>query len=281
MKQLLTSFAFLTVLAAHAQVPFSQSLRKGTILDTARYQVTYRLRYKHHPTEKDYMEDTRIVQIGRNFVKDYSEILFHFDSIRTDEERHGASNYSNASGNPWPVEIIYRLHQKEADIKYRLPIATGTLHYSDTVPRLAWNFVSSGSDTIMEQECLQATADFGGRTYTAWFATGLPLPCGPYKFGGLPGLILKISDNEQQFLWEAVGFERVGSPIMTYAYDNEKPCSASEAAKTIERYFRSPYSFLTAGMGGAKIMIKGADGKFRSSPKTEETAIPYKPLERK
>lgn len=138
MKQLLTSFAFLTVLAAHAQVPFSQSLRKGTVLDTARYQVTYRLRYKHHPTEKDYMEDTRIVQIGRNFVKDYSEILFHFDSIRTDEERHGASNYSNASGNPWPVEIIYRLHQKEADIKYRLPPAL----YTTATPFPDWHGTS-------------------------------------------------------------------------------------------------------------------------------------------
>ena len=57
--------------------------------------------------------------------------------------------------------------------------------------------------TFMGYDCRKATVDFAGRTYTAWFTPEIPLPFGPYKFGGLPGLILKIEDAERQFVWEA------------------------------------------------------------------------------
>ena len=279
MKKTILFLAMIMAVSANAQVPFAQSLEKSVVIDTAMYKVTYQLMYKNYPDDKDVKEDMRIVQIGQNMVKDYSEILFHFDSLRTESERKGAGTYSNASGNPWPLEITSYVRNKISDIKYRLPIHTGTLHYSDSIPSLAWNYIAEQNDTILGYECLKATTTFAGRTYTAWFTTEIPLPYGPYKFGGLPGLILKIQDADKQFSWECIGFERSSSPIMQYEYDNEKKCSPDEASKTIARYYQSPYSFLSAGMGGVRIMVKGTDGKFRSSADVEEQSIPYKPLE--
>lgn len=279
MKQIILIIILFATVIANGQVPYSQSLENGIVIDTAAYKVTYRLQYKHHPTDKDYMEDTRILVVGRNFNKDYSDILCHFDSLRTTEGRRGANTYTNASGNPWPLEIATNTRNKSADVKYRLPILSGTLHYQDSIPALDWRFSNDVSDIVLGYECQKATSDFAGRTYTAWFTTELPLPFGPYKFGGLPGLILKIQDNEQQFCWEALGFERAMLPIMMYEYENEKLCSSSDAAKTIARYFKSPYSFLSAGMGGARIMVRGSDGKFRNSKEVDEQSIPYKPLE--
>ena len=279
MKKIILFWAMVIAVSANAQVPFAQSLERGTAIDTAKYKVTYQFMYKNHPDDKDVKEDMRIVQVGRNTVKDYSDILFHFDSLRTESERGGAETYSNASGNPWPMEITNYVRSKNAAIKYRLPIQIGTLCYVDSIPSLAWNYMDAQSDTILGYECQKATALFAGRTYTAWFTTEIPLPYGPYKFGGLPGLILRIQDADKQFFWECIGFERSSSPVMQYEYDNEKKCSPDDANKTIARYYQSPYSFLSAGMGGARIMVKGTDGKFRSSADIEEQSIPYKPLE--
>lgn len=55
----------------------------------------------------------------------------------------------------------------------------------------------------------KATANFGGRKWTAWFTSDIPLQDGPYKFHGLPGLIVKIEDEAKNFSWELKGNKKV------------------------------------------------------------------------
>ena len=48
---------------------------------------------------------------------------------------------------------------------------------------------------IGEYETQKATASFGGRERIAWFSKDIPFQDGPYKFHGLPGLIVKAEDS--------------------------------------------------------------------------------------
>lgn len=52
----------------------------------------------------------------------------------------------------------------------------------------------------------RASAKFRGRNYIAWFAPEIPIPIGPWKFNGLPGLILEVQDEELgvQFLFSSI-----------------------------------------------------------------------------
>lgn len=55
-------------------------------------------------------------------------------------------------------------------------------------------------DTIIDTlgyTCYRATTHFRGRDYTAWFAPDIPLPYGPWKFGGLPGLIFRVYSDDR------------------------------------------------------------------------------------
>jgi len=56
--------------------------------------------------------------------------------------------------------------------------------------------------------CKKATTYFRGRNYTAWYTQQIPVTAGPWKFSGLPGLILRIEDNshEVSFLAEKIIF---------------------------------------------------------------------------
>ena len=85
------------------------------------------------------------------------------------------------------------------------PIEIG---YSEDL-KLNWKIDSSEKQKIGEYNTQKATTDFGGRQWTAWFASDIPLQDGPYKFSGLPGLIVKVEDSGKNYSWELKGNKKI------------------------------------------------------------------------
>jgi len=48
----------------------------------------------------------------------------------------------------------------------------------------------------------KAVTEFGGRVWTAWFTKEIPVSDGPYKFSGLPGLIVKLEDDKGDYKFD-------------------------------------------------------------------------------
>lgn len=63
--------------------------------------------------------------------------------------------------------------------------------------------ITEESKIIQNFNCTKAMVDFRGRTFVAWFATDIPVSFGPWKFHGLPGLILEVYDVDDLFSWRA------------------------------------------------------------------------------
>lgn len=59
---------------------------------------------------------------------------------------------------------------------------------------------------IMSYTAYKAETTFRGRSYTAWYTPEIRLNAGPWKFNGLPGLILEVTDSENgvQFLLSSI-----------------------------------------------------------------------------
>lgn len=74
-----------------------------------------------------------------------------------------------------------------------------------------WTIDNNTKKTINDFECVKATTSFRGRHFIAYFSPQIPIPFGPYKFSGLPGLILEISNQENDNLhrWVAVKIETI------------------------------------------------------------------------
>jgi GLPGLI family protein len=75
----------------------------------------------------------------------------------------------------------------------------------DTV-KLDWKIVNETkfSNNMTLQK---ATVDFHGRSYTAWFNSSIPISDGPYKFKGLPGLIIEIYDEKKHVRFELLSLQ--------------------------------------------------------------------------
>lgn len=69
--------------------------------------------------------------------------------------------------------------------------------YEEDIPKINWS-IQNEKKTINDLNCIKAEATFRGRKYTAWFTPDIPLPYGPWKLQGLPGLILEVEDEEKQ-----------------------------------------------------------------------------------
>lgn len=263
-------------LSTYAQLaPAPQALEDFETIGTSKYEVKYSFRFKKHHTDKDYVEDTRVLQIGDVVVKEYSDIIYHFDSLATVNFRKGLPTSSNTNAT-LPCEIFNYHKKKEIKVKYRLMLNGGVLCYDDRYPSFDWMFAADAPIEIMGYSCGKATVNFAGREYIVWYTMDIPLPYGPYKFCGLPGLILKVEESRGMYIWEAFCIIKSSAPINVYAYEKEIKCSRQDADKTIGRMMRKPLTFLSSS--GSKIMVARSDGSF-GAPSNNEHENLYEPIE--
>jgi GLPGLI family protein len=61
---------------------------------------------------------------------------------------------------------------------------------------------------IDSYNCKLATVSYAGRTWNAWYTMDLPMDVGPYKFKGLPGCIVEMSDVDGIFKYTLIQTKR-------------------------------------------------------------------------
>lgn len=74
-----------------------------------------------------------------------------------------------------------------------------------------WKLYIVDTATIAGYHCQKATTTYAGRFYTAWYTKQLPIADGPYKFGGLPGLIIQITDAKQDYDFRLASFTNLSA----------------------------------------------------------------------
>lgn len=132
------------------------------------------------------------------------------------DKKNASSDY--VEGNFGEPVLIYKDRHKNR--------ITALLYSPDNIlaeqsSSFAWR-LEEKQDTILGFPCRYAEVHYAGRDYTVRYAPDIPIPDGPWKFCGLPGLILKAEDGEGQFLYEAIGLEMLDDAYITMDDDCEK-----------------------------------------------------------
>ena len=66
---------------------------------------------------------------------------------------------------------------------------------------------SKETKTILGYTCHKATCSFRGREYVAWFTREIPFKAAPWKFHGLPGVILEVYSTDEYCSWVVESIE--------------------------------------------------------------------------
>ena len=190
-----------------------------TRLEPATIEVHYR-----HTMQRDTVRwlatetDSMILRIGASASQFFSRHTFYYDSLWNDPngrataealtlEAFRTRDYSKEPRVGTTYDYLYKNYPAG-----RVTTTNEQFHvacrYDEATPSISWVMADSVR-TILGHPCRMATTDFRGRHWTAWFATDIPVSDGPWKLGGLPGLILEAYDEGQQHVFTAVGLERV------------------------------------------------------------------------
>ena len=86
-------------------------------------------------------------------------------------------------------------------------------YYDEPFSEIDWVIVEDSTKTILDYQCIMATTDFHGRKWTVWFTPEIPMQDGPWKFCGLPGLIMEASEPSGQHCFTVTGIETSSQPI--------------------------------------------------------------------
>ncbi|MDB5211772.1 MAG: hypothetical protein JWQ30_2599, partial [Sediminibacterium sp.] len=135
----------------------------------------------------------------------------------------------------------------------------------EKIPVIKWN-ITQETKEIKGLPCQKATGDFKGRSYEAWFCSQLPFSNGPWKLGGLPGLILEASDVKKEVVFTFTSFETNDSVKTTIRIPENAVKTTPEKFKEYEAAVKKNRS--VSGMGGFMKLedipenetIRGADG---------------------
>ncbi len=95
---------------------------------------------------------------------------------------------------------LYYTDQNTQQLISRELVVDQPVLVKESIPDFTWN-ITQKSREIAGYQCFEATTEFRGRNYSVWFTPSLPLNAGPWKFSGLPGLVLEVNDHVGKFNW--------------------------------------------------------------------------------
>jgi len=198
--------------------------------------------YKFIPdsnNKEDVKTEMMMLDIDKNGSSYYSRDKFVADSIgKAELEKQLKAGGGNISVNrrDRAGQVSYKVTKQYPDFKIYLFRNISTDKYKikeDQKPE--WKILPE-KQKIGAYQAQKAITSFGGREWTAWFTTDLPFQDGPYKFYGLPGLIVKLEDA-------------TGSHIMTMIGNKTINISAAETEMQIPDHVR------VLGIGGKELEV--------------------------
>ncbi len=198
-------------------------------LDEAYFKFYYEHAWQFDTLKtNDTREDLIILQVGPKVSKSYSYYTLQSDSLTatpdgkqvrrkiynqvakaTVEKRELPTNFIRKRMKT----VVYKNHP-EGQMTVTDGISSDYYQYTDELHAQQWQ-VTDSTKTILDHPCQMAISDFRGRRWIAWFAPDIPIGDGPWKFSGLPGLIMEVYDTENHYHFTMVAIESVADePIV-------------------------------------------------------------------
>lgn len=196
------------------------------------------------PYYKDQLELSRKQRIDQS--KKYGRANFQNENIDdiADLINPGSNYQEEHNGNP--TQIYKSLMSGEITSVYNA-FADNLICEQQIEAFNNW-IITNETDTVLNYMCQKATTSYAGREYTVWFTLDIPISDGPWKFHGLPGLILRAEDAKHEVRYIAIGIQQYTHTEIVPDKGKYEKCSLSQFNKFVDmERGRNRVSFFSGG----------------------------------
>lgn len=127
------------------------------------------------------------------------------DSTMTEDSKKGIMSFPDASTKI--RYVVEKINNRNLMYFYTPNHMQDAVLKVNDERKINWE-ITDEHENILGYQTQKATTFFAGRQWIAWFTTEISTPDGPYKFYGLPGLILKISDRTNTHSFEIISVKK-------------------------------------------------------------------------
>ncbi|PKF72400.1 GLPGLI family protein [Chryseobacterium sp. PMSZPI] len=166
----------------------------GVITNAQTHRFIYELQYRPDASDSSYDKEEMVLDINPDEVKFYESEFLVSDSLNV---LHGGMTSLHTSLSE---QTIIRKKNSNKNKNYFQIRMMPYYYVFETEDNIQWK-VESDTKKVNNYNLQKATAVFGGRNWTAWFTPDITIPEGPYKFRGLPGLVLFVEDDKKDFIY--------------------------------------------------------------------------------
>lgn len=135
----------------------------------------------------------------------------------------------------------------EQNVTFKERIGRDLYTYVEDRP-MNWKIINE-TTKIGDYTAQKAETDFGGRKWIAWFTTDLPFQDGPYKFSGLPGLIVKVEDADGDYSFDLKESKKLAEMTTLDERGNTIKVKRPAFEKQMEKFRKDPMSFFNMNIG--------------------------------
>lgn len=117
-------------------------------------------------------------------------------------------------------DAVFYINRKKDTLIEQLPYSFATLLRKRKASFIDWNLTTETKE-IQGYKCYKATYTYvqkwKGREFlwpvVAWYCPEIPVPLGPTRYSGLPGLILELHENEIAYVVEKIDLVTIPGKI--------------------------------------------------------------------
>ncbi len=194
-----------------------------SVLDSADYKIRYSLSWQQDSTNADFIRHEYMLLFpGKSHSMFLSENNYRADTIFA--KIHNIEQFNQYAMDPKkPMTAFqFRIYKNYSFGKITTSdhIPGDSFLYKEELDLFKYEF-SGSTDTINHFLCQEAKCYFGGRNWTVWFTPEIPINDGPYKFNGLPGLIVKAEDEKQHYIFELESIETLTDKQSIYFIEKD------------------------------------------------------------